>query len=73
MALAEVRRRADNLRSKGIAEDVSVTEVKSEKYGPAVIYRIDTSLPSLDAKTATSEQVGSAIGRSPERLDRGVS
>ncbi len=68
MALAEVRRRADSLRTKGIAEDVSVTEVKSEQLGSSVIYRIDTSLPSLDAKTATSEQVGSAIGNIQQAL-----
>jgi SecD/SecF fusion protein len=62
MPLADVRRRVDNLKAKGIAQDVSVTEVKSDLLGPGVIYRIDTSLPQLDASTASSAQVVSAIG-----------
>jgi SecD/SecF fusion protein len=49
------------LRDKGIAQDVSVTEVKSETLGDGRIYRVDTSLLEVDPKTASSEEVGSAI------------
>lgn len=46
--IANVRERAEVLRTEGIAQDVSVTEVKSQEHGSGRIYRIDTSLPEAE-------------------------
>ncbi|MCA9151642.1 MAG: protein translocase subunit SecD, partial [Planctomycetales bacterium] len=62
MSIADVRTRVERLREDGIAQDVSVTQIKSEQRNER-IYRIDTSLPNMSVSDATQEQIGSAIER----------